>query len=267
LEIDYYEKDKELKDKLIPTTLFHTYTLVTNWLKEEIIEGVYVMEKITLEENLEQYSNWASPPRVIPRKNKTTVECMFDLKTTASTFQLYQNQKDMCNSKSIKISTKKTDMQYMQKIGFLTGPYVQLAAPDRYVQEINEEALICHGAIEIKKRITFEKGVASKVLMVYTIIDEASQLDRQIFNAKYKVFKYVSYKLLDSDQCLAAIHNNEMTNVKARFETLYNTNLKETIYKVAEQTTIQEAILNAKHNDNDLFLAIEQGSGKFKDHS
>ena len=57
LEIDYYEKDKELKDKLIPTTLFHAYTLVTNWLKEETIEGVYAMEKITLEENLEQYSN------------------------------------------------------------------------------------------------------------------------------------------------------------------------------------------------------------------
>ena len=63
------------------------------------------------------------------------------------------------------------------------------------------------------------------------------------------------------------MHSNELTNVKACFITLYNANLKEIIYEQTECTTVQDEMLKAKHNDNDLFLAIEQGSGKFKDHA
>ena len=230
LEIDYYEKEKEFQEKMVPTTLYHAGTLIAEWIKEGLVEGVCALDSHRLEENLENIENWAPVPRVIKKKSKTTVECMFDLKTTASAFQLYQNQKKRCDEKLIKISTKNTDMEHVQRIGFLSGPHVQLAASPHYVKEINEEALVNYGSIEIKKRITCEKGVASKALMVHAIVKDAAKIDKKLVEAKFKGFRCLSHKLSDSDQRLAAMHNNDMINVKARFETLHNTNLKETIF-------------------------------------
>ena len=58
--------------------------------------------------------------------------------------------------------------------------------------------------------------------MIYAIQSEAKEIDQKLFNAQFKRFKYASYKLSDSDQCLVLMYKNDIINTKARFETLYN---------------------------------------------
>ena len=113
--------------------------------------------------------NWVAHPRIINKKKKDIVECVFQVKSSSKAYQLYQNQKDLCDKLSMKVSSKNTDMFYVQRIGFLTGPNVKLSSPMNYVQEINYKAEIDRGCVEIKKKVTFEKGTSSKVLMVCAI--------------------------------------------------------------------------------------------------
>ena len=82
-------------------------------MDEKLIEGVYVMGEDYLEENLDDYSNWACDPRVINRKDKDIVELIFKVKTMASAYQLYVNQKEICTNNSIRITKKSTDMEYV----------------------------------------------------------------------------------------------------------------------------------------------------------
>ena len=247
--------------------MYHVRSLIEKWMDEKLIEGVYVMGKDYLEENLDDYSNWACDPRVINRKDKDIVELIFKVKTMASAYQLYVNQKEICTNNSIRITKKSTDMEYVQRVGFLTGPYVQLASPEEYVKEINSIANIDPGCIEIKKHVTHEKGVGSKVFMIYAIQSEAKEIDQKLFNAQFKRFKYASYKLSDSDQRLALMYKNDIINTKARFETLYNIKVSQVVYQGDKKTTLAEVILKASHGDEKLFLVLEQGSGKFKEHT
>ena len=66
---------------------------------------------------------------------------------------------------------------------------------------------------------------------------------------------------------MVAIHKNEMLNIKARFETLYETQLNDIIIKEKKEYKLQDIILNIQYKDNNLFLAIEQGSGKYNRHT
>ena len=102
----------------------------------------------------------------------------------------------MYNDFCLKISTKKTDMYYVQRIGFLTGPNVNLASLDLYIKEILQLAKLDLEVIEIKKKITFEKKTSSKVLMIYAVQDKAQEIDEQIYNTTFSRFKYISYCLL-----------------------------------------------------------------------
>ena len=66
---------------------------------------------------------------------------------------------------------------------------------------------------------------------------------------------------------MVAIYKNEMLNIKARFETLYETQLNNIIIKEKKEYKLQDIILNIQYKDNNLFLAIEQGSGKYNRHT
>jgi len=77
------------------------------------------------------------------------------------------NQKDQKNN--IKITAKETDLVHVKRLGYILGPNVRLASPAHYVQDINKTAGLNHGIIEIKKQVTFERDVRSKVMMIYAI--------------------------------------------------------------------------------------------------
>ena len=57
--------------------------------------------------------------------------------------------------------------------------------------------------------------------MVHALEDEAANIDEQMCDATFDGFKHLSYKLNQPMARIAAMHANDMLNVKARFETLY----------------------------------------------
>ena len=62
-------------------------------------------------------------------------------------------------------------------------------------------------------------------------------------------------------QRIAAMHANEITNVKARYELLYQANLGDQIMYDNQQYNLEDLILNQKEHRQKLFLAVEQTLG------
>ena len=51
-----------------------------------------------------------------------------------------------------------------------------------------------------------------------------------------------------------------MKNAKAKYETLFNMNLKDTVmYNDLNSRILEKALIEVKRNQNNLFLAAEQG--------
>ena len=96
-----------------------------------------------------------------------------------------------------KISTKKTDIEHVQKIRFLTGLHAQFPSPETHAQEINHKTLIDRGILGIKKYIAYEKGVVLKVLIACALVTDAKEMDE----------KYLKLYLKDSNTCLI-LHQN-----------------------------------------------------------
>ena len=115
--------------------------------------------------------------------------------------------------------------------------------------------------------MTFKRNIQSKVLMIYTIQDEAKETDQKLFSTTFKKFKYVSFKLSSSLQRLAAMHSNEMKNPKAKYETLFEIQLKDKALYQGTEYTLKELIDQVQIKDIPLFLAIEQGTGKNSRHT
>jgi len=195
-----------------------------------MIKGVYAKDHNYLVDNLDDIDDWLHDPRITRRKNKSVIECFFKISTEQSMYQLYFNQKEYCSKNDLRISTKTTDLVHTKRLGYIVGACVKLASPMEYVKQINALTGLEEGMIEIKKNRTYEKGTSSKVLSIYAVEDEAEEVDNIIYNTKFKNMQYVSYRLSDSAQRLAAMHLNEMINVKSRFETLYETKLDDVVY-------------------------------------
>ena len=153
-------------------------------------------------------------------------------------------------------------MKYAKRIGFLTGPYVQLASVQEYEQQINKLLNLEQGTIEVKKELIYESGAKTKALVVYAVEDQAKEIDANAYAAEKKQFKYVSFKLTPSSYRFASMQMNKWVNAKARYKTLFHSNKYEMVLKDGAQETLQSCILKQKHNDTSLFLAIENGSGK-----
>ena len=71
-------------------------------------------------------------------------------------------------------------MEYTRRIGFLVGPYIQLALANSYIDKINEMLNLDKGMIEIKKKFSYKKDVSSKVLILYAIEDETNEIDSKM---------------------------------------------------------------------------------------
>ena len=62
---------------------------------------------------------------------------------------------------------------------------------------------------------------------------------------------------------MAAMHANELVNVKAQYETLFNVKLKDMVQFNNEDYILGKILKDAIYNEYPLFLAVEQGEGKF----
>ena len=55
------------------------------------------------------------------------------------------------------------------------------------------------------------------MLVIYTIEDEAKDLNEKLSSIDNPIFKYVSFKLILLEKWIATFQRNELINIKARF--------------------------------------------------
>ena len=61
------------------------------------------------------------------------------------------------------------------------------------------------------------------------------------------------------------MYHNEITNIKARYESLFNASLKELVFVSSRRyERLETVIMKANYNGHKLFLAAEQGSGTYE---
>ena len=157
---------------------------------------------------------------------------------------------------------KRTDMEHIKRIGFIIGPSLKIATPKNYEEKIYNATQLEEGMIEIKKKITFEQNSKSRVFMVYELEDEAANIDEQMCDATFDGFKHLSYKLDQPMAQIAAIHANDVLNVKARFEMLHGAKVDDEVHKDGKQRKLEDSLREQKIDEEPLFITVEQGSGK-----
>ena len=228
IEIDF-EVDGKIEQCVTSITHF-TMDLLKKQIQTKAIEGVLALDgKSIMTSEFEDVEAWTIPLRIIKKKQSMLAEMMVLVKTENTAYNLYEDQKEFCDKYLIKVATKRTTMEYVKKIGYLTGTYVKLASEEYYIKDISKRLKIPSGMIDIKKEYTFEKGKRSKVLSVYVIEKKALEINEECSKLTNNRYQFVSYRKTTSEERLASIHHNEMTNVKARYESLYNASLKELI--------------------------------------
>jgi len=158
-------------------------------------------------------------------------------------------------------------LEYTSRVGFLSDTYVKLASLKYYIKDLNQKLQIKEGKIDIKKEYTYEKGQKSKVLTVYAITSEAKMINKKLCQIKFSHYKYISYKNTTSEVRIASMHSNEIKNLKAKYETIYNTSLVDYMYlpETRSYQKFEKYLMALKHEKNQLFLAAEQGSGKYEE--
>ena len=63
-------------------------------------------------------------------------------------------------------------------------------------------------------------------------------------------------------QRLAAMHYNDVINVKSRYEILFDVSVADKVSFNEKEGILKEILLNVEDNDDRLFMAVEQGSGE-----
>ena len=243
-----------------------TEKLLKAWDKDEMIQDAYDLDGRMLEKKYSELDSWAIIPRIVKKKKCTTIETIIQVKTKASACGLHKNQKEYCDQNNVSISGKRTGLEFTKKVGFIAGTHVKLASVDYHVDEIIDTMELDGKSIDIKKRFTYERNSRSKVLSVCAVNEEADQIDEKLLKLESPRYKYVSHKKMTSEERLAAMHHNDVKNIKAKYETLCDMNLKEEVWdtKSSRYVTLESMLMTLKHENHPLFLAAEQGAGKFK---
>ena len=72
----------------------------------------------------------------------------------------------------------------------------------------------------------------------------------------------MSHRLSNAKQRLRGMHSNEILNIKARCETLYQVKLEDKVTSEEKVSALKELALTVKDQEDSLFLAAEKGAGK-----
>jgi len=267
MEISYDNQPNQ--EEILATIYDKVIQLLNAWIQSKDIVGVYGLDHHVITQDLEDnVKDWGRDPRIIAKKQLMTVDLCLELQTEKTTFQLFQSQKEACEKFCIKLETKKTDMEYTKRIGFVSSVYVQEASTDYYAKELTNQGtkvfgVKADGLLEVKKQFTFERGTKSKVLVVYAVESEADRVDQALMTGSFKHFQYVSYKRTATHFRVAAMHANEVLNVKARFETLYGVSVNELILHDNKEYVLEDFIMEQVDQEQKLFLAVEQSYSKY----
>ena len=198
--------------------------LIKHWITIKVIDGIQTLQGSCKDDKFEEVDDWLHPVRVIIRKKSTIIHIMIAVYTELSTYQLYDKAKEICEKFNISASSKQTIMEYTKRIGMISGPYVKLASTIKYNETLNNHIDIESKLLETRKQIVYEKNMKSKIIVVYAVEKHVNELDLQLVKMQSTTFQYISFKHSGPEERIAAMHANELINVKARYETLYNVN-------------------------------------------
>ena len=256
-----YERDEEYdKEDYVEDVVEKALQSLREWIQHKAIEGAHSLNKV-LEEDLGDIEKWMIAPKVVHRKTSAIAEIVLQVKTNASTYQLHHSEKEYCDRHAMHISTKNAQNAHAKRIGFITRTYVKLASTKYYNKELSLKGQIDKTLFEIKKGNAAERGVKSKALVVHAVEEKAQEVSLKLQQIQTKRYKFMPYKNATVQERLAAMQGNDMMNIQARYETLHNAKVDNIICADNKNHNLEDYILNAKHNDQPLFIAVEPGSG------
>ena len=192
------------------TSITHfTMDLLKKWIQSRAIDGVWALDgKTLMTADFEDVQAWTIPPRIIKKKQSISAEMIFQVKTENTTYDLYENQKEFCDKYLIKVSTKRSDFEHVNKVGHLTGTHVKLASEEYYINDISKRLKLKDGTINIKKEHTYERGKRSKVLTVHVIQSKVATVTDQLSTLTNTRYQFISYRKTTSEERLASMHHN-----------------------------------------------------------
>ena len=163
--------------------------LIEKWISNKNIEGIYTKENYVLNSNLNKnVREWTIDHRVIFRKKVIIAEIYLNLQRSLKVFQLYEKVKDLCAKYYIKLEGKNSIEGFTKKMGFVVGSHVNSASTEYYVNKLVESINESTDVMEIKKQVTFERKLCSRVLVVYGLEKEANRMDIEMMAKKYTGF-------------------------------------------------------------------------------
>ena len=253
------------EESVIKTMYSKVSELIQRWFNNREIIGIELKDGTVIKEGVNQRAQeWATDYRVIYKKKVIYEETYLKLKSPFKVIQLHSSVKDLCSKYHIKLETKHMMKGFTKRIGFLVGPYVNAASPEFYIKQLGLKNDQFDRSVEIRKQMTYERGVRSKVLVVHGIEQEADKIDMKIMSNQYEGFKYLSYKRSKAEERMAAIHYNDVINVKARYEILFGAKVDDIVQYNGKTTKLKRLLLDLNDKGEKLILAVEQGSGVAK---
>ena len=72
-------------------------------------------------------------------------------------------------------------------------------------------------------------------------------------NLELERYKYVSYKMSNSKVRMMSMHGNEMNNVKAHYEILYNVGIDDEVVENNQYIKLDNYLINIVNNTDRLF--------------
>ena len=180
---------------------------------------------------------------------------------------LYEHQKEICGKFDIQVYSKETDLEHTNHISFIIGINYTLASMKQYVKEINEMMEIDKGCIKIRKDFICEKDTKSKVFRIFCMESKAKEVNEVLTGLANKIIRYISYQDPIVEDRLAAMHANKIFNAKGRYKTLEDVNVKQIVKFNETQYEFGKLLKSIKKDQSPLFLAVEQGAGKFQNHA
>ena len=70
------------------------------------MQGVCSLDNLLMHYDYKDLNSWAIESRIAHKKKKIIIKCVVQVKTESITFQMYQNQKEICDKYQLKLSSK-----------------------------------------------------------------------------------------------------------------------------------------------------------------
>ena len=80
-------------------------------------------------------------------------------------------------------------------------------------------------------------------------------VDELLCSLKSPRYSYMSYRYTSSDERLTAMYRNDRHNIKVRYETLFNVNLKDEVWDGNKEkyVKLEDVLVEVKSDENPFF--------------